>query len=205
MRFLLTNLLILLAFACSGVLAQEKGIDNQTRTIKKQADPRKKDGEVRRTFDWGGGKTKVRDRLPNPIRLPSRRDILIRNVTNVLTNDKFLIDESASRFEDGVIVTQPKIFARGPILTRNELFRYAVVPATDQIWTRGRYTLTIDVRSIDGMKNDVAVVATIEGRSENGLFSQWSTLESSGAAEEEFLTKLVEYIGGDIDTTKRKP
>lgn len=198
-------LAVLLTVSVNVVFAQEKGIDNQTKTIKKQAGPTNRGGDVSRSIDWGGGKTKVRRKFANPYRIPSRRDVLVMNISNVLTNEKFLIDESASRFEDGIIVTQPRIFARGPILTKNELHRYAIVPSTDQIWTRGRFTLTIDVRSIDGMKNDVSVIATVEGRSENGLFSEWSTLDSSGTAEDEFLEKLVEYVGGDIDPKERKP
>lgn len=190
----------------SGIaVAQEKGVDAQTSAIKKGTQPTNRGGDVSRTFDWGAGKTRVRGKHANPYRVPSRRDVLVMSITTVLTDDKFLIDESASRFDEGLIVTQSKVFASGPILTKNELNRYAEVPRTGQIWTRGRYTLTIDVRSIDGMKNDVSVVATVEGRSENGIFSEWSTLQSSGTAEDEFLQKFIEYIGGDSDSDARKP
>lgn len=203
MKITLTVCIFLIA--ASPLIAQEKGVDTQTSTIKKESRPTNRGDGVSRTFDWGSGKTKVRDRFPNPIRIPSRRDILLKSIVTILNDEKFLVDESASQFEQGLVVTQPKIFARGAILTKNELFRYANVPSTDQIWTRGRYTLMIDVRSIDGMKNDVSVVATVEGRSENGLFSEWSTLESSGTAEDEFLAKLVTYVGGDIDSSERQP
>ncbi|NNE67286.1 MAG: hypothetical protein HKN33_12035 [Pyrinomonadaceae bacterium] len=186
------------------ISAQEKGVDKQTKTIKKSTEPTNRGEGVSRTFDFGSGKTKVRRRHENPYRMPSRRDVLVMNISNILTEGKFLIDESASRFDEGLIVTQPKIFASGPILTKNELNRYAIVPATDQIWTRGRYSLTIDVRSIDGIQNDISVIATIEGRSENGIFSEWSTLESSGVAEDEFLSKLIEYVGGE-SSKERKP
>ncbi|HSK72702.1 MAG TPA: hypothetical protein VK892_13455, partial [Pyrinomonadaceae bacterium] len=66
----------------------------------------------------------------------------------------------------------------------------------DTAWTRGRYTLTIEVQSIDGMQNNVSVLAKVEGRSESGLMSEWTTLQSSGIAEDEFLVKLVEAITG---------
>ncbi|MDH3492479.1 MAG: hypothetical protein OEM82_02935 [Acidobacteriota bacterium] len=203
MKILLLSLITLLS--ASIVFAQEKGIDTQTKTIKKEAGPTNRGESVSRGFDWGAGKTKVRKKYDNPYRLPSRRDILIKTVSDILVDEKFLIDESASRFDEGLLVTQPKIFARGPILTKNELHRYAVVPATNQVWTSGRYTLMIDIRSIDGINNDVSVVATIEGRSENGIFSEWSTLESSGTAEDEFLQKLIEYVGGDTSSDERKP
>lgn len=195
----------LMVFATT-LSAQEKGVDTQTKTIKKESGPTSRGSTpIGRSIDWGGDKTKVRERYANPFRIGSRRDVLIKTITNVLTDENFLIDESASRFDDGLIVTQSKLFARGPIITKNELFRYARVPATSQIWTRGRYTLTIDVRSIDGIQNDVSVVATVEGRSENGIFSEWSTLESSGVAEDEFLTKLIEFAGLDTDPNERRP
>ena len=198
-------LIAALLLCITAIPAQEKGIDTQTSTIKKKNQPNSRENDVSRSFDWGRGKTKVRERYPNPMRVPSRRDVLVRTISTVLTDLKFVVDETASQFDKGLVVTQPKVFARGAILTKNELFRYAVVPRTDQVWTRGRFTLTIDVLSIDGIKNDVSVIATVEGRSENGIFSEWSTLESSGQAEEEFLAKLVEFIGGDTKPSQRKP
>jgi len=196
--------LALIAFP-PALLGQEKGVDTQTRTIKKGNGPTNRGNDIGKTIDFGGGKTKVRSRFDNPYRMNSRRDVLIKMITSVLTDENFLIDESASRFDDGLIVTQPKLFARGPIITKNELFRYAIVPATDQVWTRGRYFLTVDVQSIDGLQNDISVVATVEGRSENGIFSEWSTLDSSGVAEDEFLSKLLEYAGVESDPAERKP
>ena len=170
-----------------------------------QSSKTKNVGRHGRSIDFGGGKTVIRERLPNPMRVTSRRDILVKNINFVLSEEKFVVDEQSSRLERGLIVTKPKIFARGAITTKNELFRYARVPGTDQIWTRGRYFLTIDVTSLDGIKNDVSVVATVEGRSENGLFSEWSTLDSSGQAEEEFLQKLAEFLGVATDTKSRRP
>ncbi len=123
---------------------------------------------------------------------------MVETVTDVLESMKILIDESASRPKDGIIVTQPFIFAKGAVIARNELNRYAVMPASDASWTRGRFTLTVDIQSIDGMQNNVSVIAKVEGRSENGFESEWTTLESSGAAEDEFLVKLVEAVTGTI-------
>jgi len=195
MRFIAVGIFALLLITVP-VFAQEKGVDNQTKTIKKQSGPVERGRTVSRSINWGAGKTKPRTLISNPYRIQSRRDILVKTISTILSDEKFLIDESATRFDTGLIVTQSRIFSRGPILTKNELNRYANVPSTDQIWTRGRYTLTVEVISIDGIKNDLSVTATIEGRSENGLFSEWSTLESSGVAEQEFLTKVVEYFGG---------
>jgi hypothetical protein len=184
-----------LAFGQKGVDDQNKKIqENTNKTTQTTGNSNNTPGG--RGFDWGAGKTKVRDRLDNPYRMNARRDVLVENVINVLQERKIIVDDSGSRPKDGIIVTQPFVFAKGAVITRNELSRYAVLPASDTSWTRGRYTLTIEIQSIDGIQNNVSVTAKVEGRSENGLLSEWTTLQSSGAAEDEFLAKLVELVTG---------
>ncbi len=96
------------------------------------------------------------------------------------------MDEASSRLKDGVIITQPFVFAKGPVITQNELKRYGILQFADNAWSRGQYTLTIEVQSIDGIQNNVSVNAKVEGRAGNGLTSEWATVQSSGLAEEEF-------------------
>ncbi len=185
----------------SAVTFAQKGIDTQTDKIKQEgtSTPQtntRTNNPTARSIDWGKGKTKVRPPLANPYRLNSRRDVLVGNITDVLKEKKIVIDEAASRIKDGIIVTEPFVFAKGAIITNSELNRYADLPNSDTAWTRGRFTLIIEVQSIDGVQNNVSVTAKVEGRSENGLRSEWTTLQSSGAAEDEFLVKLVEMITG---------
>ena len=187
------NLLFVILLA-STAFAQ-KGVDPQTKQVREDANKTNKGNDVSRAFDWGKGKTKTRERLDNPYKLNSRRDILVNTIIDVLKEKKIIVDESASRLSDGIVVTQPFVFAKGAVITRNELSRYAELPGTT-VWTRGRYTLTIEVQSIDGIQNNVSVLAKVEGRSENGLVSEWSTLTSTGVAEDEFLVKLVEMVTG---------
>lgn len=176
----------------------QKGVDTQTQTIKEKAntDTTRRSNDVSKSWNFGEGKTRNTERLANPYRLNSRRDMLVETILNVLKDNKLIVDESASRIKDGIIVTQPYIFAKGAVITTNELNRYAVLPASDTAWTRGRYTLTVEVQSIDGIQNNVSVTSKVEGRSDNGLRSEWTTLQSSGSAENEFLKKLVEMITG---------
>lgn len=176
----------------------QKGVDTQTQTIKEEAtkDTTKRSNDVSKSWNFGAGKTKTTERLANPYRLNSRRDVLVETIMSVLKDNKLIVDESASRIKDGIIVTQPYIFAKGAVITTNELNRYAVLPSSDTAWTRGRYTLTVEVQSIDGIQNNVSVTSKVEGRSDNGLRSEWTTLQSSGASENEFLKKLVELITG---------
>lgn len=183
----------------SSIAFAQKGIDTQTDKIKQEGNKigaRSDTITKGRSISWGEDKTKVRDKLANPYKLNSRRDVLIENVAEILKENKLIIDESASRMKDGIIVTQPFIFAKGAVITRTELNRYAILPSSDQTWTRGRYTLTVEVQSIDGIQNNVSVTAKVEGRSENGLVSEWTTFQSTGAAEDEFLVKLVEMVTG---------
>ena len=206
-KFLLTFTLI---FLLSALSFGQKGVDDQNKKIQENTNKttdttgnNKTTNAGGRSFNWGDDKTVVRDRLENPYRMNARRDILIENVINVLQEQKIIVDDAASRPKDGIIVTQPFVFAKGAVITKNELNRYAILPSSDTSWTRGRYTLTIEIQSIDGIQNNVSVTAKVEGRSENGLQSEWTTLQSSGAAEDEFLVKLVELVTGKtIDEPK---
>ena len=114
----------------------------------------------------------------------------------VLKDRKMVVDEASSRLADGIIITQPYVFAKGPVITQSELNRYVILAFADTAWSRGRYSLTIEVQSIDGVQNHVAVNAKVEGRSGTGLTSEWTPVQSSGLAEEEFLVKLVEAVTG---------
>ena len=198
-RILFPTALILL---CCTLIFGQKGVDDQNKKIQENTNKTTQTSNNNMTtpggrgFDWGEGKTKTRERLDNPYRMNARRDQLVENVISVLQEKKIIVDEASSRLKDGIIVTQPFIFAKGAVITRNELNRYAVLADSGTSWTRGRYTLTIEIQSIDGIQNNVSVTAKVEGRSENGLQSEWTTLQSSGAAEEEFLVKLVELVTG---------
>ena len=181
----------------AGISAQ-KGVDTQTQKIKDDGNKvTTRSTDATRSFDWGKGKTKVRDRLPNPYKLAAQRDILIENVLAVLRENNVVVDDASSRMKDGIVVTQPFVFAKGAVITQSELSHYAVLDASDSAWTRARYTLTIEVQPIDGVQNNVSAVAKVEGRAGNGLMSEWLTLRSSGLAEDEFLAKLIERVTGN--------
>jgi hypothetical protein len=211
MKHLLSIFSTILLFSALAAGQTGKGVDPQSRKIQQDGSKTTQtptnttnNNAGGRSIDWGKDKTKVRERLSNPYQLNARRDVLLENVRDILQENKIVIDDAASRPGDGILVTQPFVFAKGAVITRNELNRYAVLPGEDTAWTRGRYTLTIEIQSIDGIKNNVSVTAKVEGRSENGLQSQWTTLQSSGNAEEEFLVKLVEAVTG-ISPNETKP
>ncbi len=189
--------LIPVAFGFYSSTLAQKGVDPQTQTIKDNGNTVTTRGnDVTRSFDWGKGKTKVRGMLANPYKLNSRRDVLIETIVDTLREKKIVVDDASSRPKDGIIVTQPFVFAKGAVITQSELGRYAILESTQSAWTRAQYTLTIEVQSIDGIQNNVTVNAKVEGRAGNGLVSEWVTVRSSGFAEDEFLAKLIEAVTG---------
>ena len=191
-------ILILVFLGSVSVSFAQKGVDTQTQKIKDEGNKvTSRSNDVTRSFDWGKGKTKVRDRLPNPYKLNARRDVLIETIVDALREKKIVVDEASSRPKDGIIVTQPFVFAKGSVVTQSELNRYGILESADSAWTRAQYTLTIEVQSIDGMQNNVSVNAKVEGRASSGLMSEWVTVRSSGVAEDEFLSKLVELVTGN--------
>lgn len=178
------------------VLAQ-KGIDTQTQKIKDTSNKTtSRETDATRSFDWGKGKTNVRERLANPYRMASRRDVLVETIKQVIKDQKMLVDEASSRFADGIVVTQPFVFTKGAVIAQSELGRYAVLDGSERTWSRGRYVLIIEVQSIDGVQNNVSVNAKVEGREGAGLMTEWRTVQSSGLAEDEFLKVLVEAVTG---------
>ncbi len=182
-------------FLFSVFVFAQKGVDTQTQKITEKTGS----GDVNsvsRSINWGKDKTKVREKLANPYKLNSRRDVLITNILNVLEENKLIVDEASSKLSEGIIVTSPYIFARGSVISKNELNRYAILPTSEAVWRSGRYSLQIDVTAIDGIQNNISVVAKVEGKTESVLSSEWKTLPSSGEAEEEFLVKLVEMVTG---------
>jgi len=187
--------LIAVALCCVPIFGQ-KGIDPQTQKIKEESNKTSRPTDVNRSFDWGKGKTQVRERLPNPYKLNARRDVLIETIRQVLKDKRLVIDEQSSRMGDGIIITQPWTLGKGPVISLSELRRYGILEYTDTAFSRAQYTLTIEVQPIDGISNNVSVNAKIEGRSGTGLMYEWVTIPSSGLAEEEFLTKLVEAVTG---------
>lgn len=188
--------LFVILLASAAAFAQ-KGVDTQTQKIKDEGNKvTSRTNDVGRSFDWGKGKTRVRDRLPNPYKLNGRRDALMGMIADVLREKRIVVDEASSRLRDGIIVTQPFVFAKGSVVATNELNRYAIMDTPDSAWSRGQFTLTIEVQSIDGAQNNISVNAKVEGRSTNGIMAEWVTLRSSGVAEDEFLAKLIELATG---------
>jgi hypothetical protein len=194
----------LLVVASNVCAAQEKGVDQQNDRIRDSSTNRqpavngsKVDTGVGRGMDFGKGKTQPLPPVPNPYRFQTPNDVLTKAVQELMRDRKLILDETVSKPETGLLVSQPYTFTRGTFVTSSELFRFAEVPRTEQgNWTRGRYTLIVEIQPIDSSITNVSVNARLEGRSDNVLGAEWLSLRSNGTAERDFLVALITKITG---------
>jgi hypothetical protein len=202
----LIAVLILSLVCCVAVSAQGKGVDKNNERVRDTGSSRtpgsngtKTDTGAGRGIDFGADRTREAPPLPNPYRLTARRDAILTAVQELMRDRKLVVDDAASKPGDGIIVSQPFTFIKGAVVSQAELSRYADLPESSaRGWTRGRYTLTVEVQPIDGTSSNVSINAKVEGRTDGATGAEWLTLRSSGLAEEDFLTCLVAAITGSM-------
>lgn len=191
---------------------QGKGVDTQGQRITDNSSNKAPANNGAKTnvgttgsgINFGKDKTRAKGMLPNPYRLTARRDVIIKAVSEVMRDRKLILDEASSKTDVGILVTQPYTFIKGAVVAQSELNRYANIVTDDtRNWTRGRYTITVEVQSIDGVSANISVNAKIEGRTEGPTGAEWITLQSSGAAEQDFLSALIENITGTSPSTSK--
>ena len=195
---------LLVSLVCSlAVLGQGKGVDKSNERVRDSGtrapanNGSKTDTGAGRGIDFGKGRTRDAPPLPNPYRFTARRDVLLTAIQDLMRDRKMVVDEVASKPADGIIVSQPFTFIKGVVVSQAELSRYAEVPVSSaRGWTRGRYTLTLEVQPIDGSSANVSVNAKIEGRTDGATGAEWTTLRSTGLVEEEFLAALITAVTG---------
>jgi hypothetical protein len=204
MRTMLGAAFVVLLFAMA-LAAQEKGIDSQTNQIRSTSTGATNgsgngiNSGMGRGVNWGKGKTVVHPLRQNPYAFSGRKDVIVQAVQDVLVQRKLVLDDAASRLGDGVLISQPFTFSKGAVVTQGELGRYSDLPDTSsRSWTRGRYTLIVEVQPLDGVRTNVSVSARIEGRTDNITGAEWVTLHSNGTVEDEFLAALIARITGEV-------
>jgi len=195
------SLVVIILLSAVSASAQSKGVDKTGEAVRDSgaagSNSPKTDTGAGRGIDFGKGRTPEVPPIPNPYRLVARRDVILNAITELMGDRKLIVDEAASKPADGIIVSQPYTFIKGAVVTQSELGRYSeVTSTTTRGWTRGRYTITVEVQPIDGNSANVSVNARIEGRSDGATGAEWTTLKSSGVAEEEFLSALITKITG---------
>src|SRR3979490_3307792 len=201
------RLLVLLVIICTAAssFGQGKGVDSQNQRITDSGSNRapanngaKQDvGTTGSGINFGREKSAPVTLLPNPYRLTARRDVLIKAVAEVMRDRKLIIDDATSKPDEGIIVSQPYTFIKGAVVSQSELYRYAIIQTSQsRSWTRGRYTITVEVQPIDGTSANVSVNAKIEGRTDGATGAEWITLPTSGVVEDEFLSALITAVTG---------
>src|SRR6266699_1878984 len=203
--------LIGLIGASSLAFGQGKGVDAQNQRITDTGNSRaagnngtKQDtGTTGSGINFGKDKTRTTTALPNPYRITGRRDVLLRAVADVMRDRKLIVDDGASKPSEGIIISQPYTFIKGAVVTQSELSRFARIETADaRGWTRARYTITVEVQAIDGGSSNISVNAKVEGRTDGPTGAEWTTLQSTGVAEQDFLSALIENVTG---STPGKP
>lgn len=194
----------LIAMASASAFAQGKGVDNQNQRVRDASVGRapgtnggNQDVGAGRGMDFGKGRTPTLPPIPNPYRFTARREAILKAVEDVMRDRKLIMDTAASKPDEGVLVSQPYTFIKGAVVSQAELNRYADAPNTEaRGWTRGRYTIIVEVQPIDGINSNVSVNAKVEGRTDGASGAEWVTLSSTGIAEQEFLSALIENVTG---------
>ena len=197
-------IIVLVILGGSALGQAAKGVDKQNERVRDTGSSRtagnngsKTDTGSGRGIDFGGGQTAPVVLLDNPYRITARRDVLITAIQDLMRARKLVVDDAASKPADGIIVSQPYTFIKGAVVSQAEISRYADAPiSASRGWTRGRYTLTVEVQPIDGNTANVSVNAKVEGRTDGATGAEWTTLKSTGLAEDEFLNELVNTVTG---------
>lgn len=201
---IIAGLVILIACSLPAFAQAAKGVDKQNERVRDSGSERtpanngnKTDVGAGRGFDFGKDRTPETIPLANPYRLTGRRDVIINAVQELMRDRKLVLDEAASKLSEGIIVSQPYTFTKGAVVSQGEISRYADAPnSAARAWTRGRYTLTVEIQPIDGTTANVAVNAKVEGRTDGPTGAEWTTLRSTGLAEDQFLEGLVTAVTG---------
>ena len=195
------SLFFVILLSAASVWSQGKGVDKSAASVRdsgaKGSNSVKTDTGAGRGMDFGKGRTPEIPPIPNPYRFSARRDVILNAVAEVMQDRKLIVDEAASKPGEGIVVSQPYTFIKGAVVTQTELGRYAdITTSAARGWTRGRYTITVEVQPIDGNSANVSVNAKIEGRTDGATGAEWTTLQTIGVAEEEFLSALITRITG---------
>ena len=198
----LLALLLFFTLAVLTIQAQDNGLDQQNENIRDRSSERAPASNgVNRNVGTGRGidlgRRPAVPTLPNPYRFVARRDAVIKAVEELMIERKLLIDEAVSKIDNGIFISQPYTLIKGAVQSKSELNRIAQLqPTNGRGWTRGRYTVTIEVQALDANRTNVSVNARIEGRTDGATGAEWVTLPSNGTVEQGILAGLIEKITG---------
>jgi hypothetical protein len=143
-------------------------------------------------------KPKSEPHLPNPLIIGASRDEIRSVAKQVLETREIPIDKEECNQQTGEcnIISKPVVFIKG-IATRSQLEHYCEVPAAHvHNWTRGRYSLRIQISPNSPKAAQVGVYARFEGMTDGVLVSEWIPLSSKGELEDALLRCLDQRAKG---------
>ena len=131
----LITILFVLALSTLTALAQEKGVDKQSQVIRDTGNNRAPASNGTKTdvgtsgsgINFGKDRTPNAPPIPNPYRFSARRDVLIQAIEDLMRDRKLIPDTSASKPEEGIVISQPFTFTKGAVVSQGELSRYAQI------------------------------------------------------------------------------
>lgn len=144
-------------------------------------------------------KPKPEEALPNPMIVPASRDEVRAIVRQMLETKGIPFDKDDCDAQTGecAILSKPLVFIKG-ITTKSQLEHYCEVPAADvRNWSKGRYTLRIQISPASPKTAQVGIYARFEGLVEDTIGSQWIPLSSKGELEDQLMRCLNQRIRGE--------
>jgi len=116
-----TSLALIILFSAVSAWAQGKGVDKTGERVRDSgtsgSNSAKTDTGAGRGFDFGKGKTPDVPPIPNPYRFNVRRDVIMTAVTELMGDRKLIVDEAASKPDEGIVVSQPYTFIKGAVVS----------------------------------------------------------------------------------------
>ena len=145
-------------------------------------------------------KKKAEPFLPNPYMIGSPRDEVLTATKQIFEAREIPLDKEDCNQLTGecTLISKPVIFIKGTT-TKSQLEHYCEVPAANiRNWTKGRYTLRIQISPTSPRNAQVGVYCKFEGMADNFTGNEWVTLNSKGELEDKMLRCIEDRVhGGD--------
>jgi hypothetical protein len=143
-------------------------------------------------------KPKAEGHIANPLIMRSSRDDLRSVAKQMLETREIPLDKEECNSQTGEcsLISKPVVFIKG-IAARSQLEHYCDVPAAHvRNWTKGRYTLRIQINPASPTSAQVGVYAKFEGMTDGLLENEWIQLSSKGELEDILLRCLDQRAKG---------
>lgn len=134
--------------------------------------------------------------LENPQTFGKSREEMMDLIKQTLKDMEIPLDEKRTTEQTGMLYTKPVIFTKGGPSGENLEFVSRRPGGQLRNWTRGRYTLQIEVAPVDPQRIKLFVFAQIEGEyQDDALGAKWVACPSRGVIESNTLQAFKDRMG----------